>query len=96
MSLVPETWGVVAHGIEDGVPTVLIAREKVDRERRVTTWKLKCVKEWRITQIVFSQINPGLDDNPVRLKTYGKGIRLSHNHIDQKLLSFCEASFATN
>jgi hypothetical protein len=97
MSLVPETWGVIASGTENGVPTVVVSREKVDRERRITTWKLKRIKDaWRVVEIMFSQVNPGLDEDPVRLKRYGNGIRLSHNHIDQKLLSFCEASLATN
>lgn len=99
MSLVPESWAVIAREGE----TVIVSRLKhYYVTDRLTTWKLvrsietrdgRRVPDWRITHIFFSEPNEGLDGIPQRLKDYGdRGIRLSDNVIDRRLRAMANAS----
>lgn len=88
MSLVPETWGVVHKSRGKRV----IARTKHEEVDRTTVWQLiRVEREWRISHIFFSKINPGLDRVPNRLKGYERPIRLSDSVIDNTLRKLANA-----
>lgn len=83
MSLVPEQWALWGTAEEDGRPVVYVVRHKLDREKRLTVWKLtKFAKRgWRS---VGQFISTGrYRDFPERY-----GVPLTDSRIDRTLLAF--------
>jgi hypothetical protein len=83
MSLVPERWGLVGTGYdEDGLPMVLVAREKTDYTDRWTIW--------RLVQRPNGWYNTGqyISSNLFRRTPEPKGVKLSDSRIDNILRDF--------